>query len=867
MKQLLYLLLIILPFQVFSQELNHVKGELIVQFSKEINAHEISRKYAVDQNVEIYSFEQISKNVNVYQLTFVDKQLDLNKHIIGLYGYPGVINVQKNHFVTLRETIPNDTIFNDLWHLKNTGQSSGTVDADIDATDAWDVTTGGLSTHNDTIVVCIIESLGVDIYHVDLKDNIWHNYAEIPDDGIDNDNNGYIDDFDGWNVFSDDDQVGAGNHGTKVAGMIGSTGNNTTGMTGVNWDVKMMIIKGQVANNEASVIEAYDYPLTMRKIYNESYGQEGAFVVVTNASWGINGGTPADAPIWCAMYDSLGAEGILNVAATSNQNSDVDILGDLPTTCPSDYLIGVTMTNNTDVRANAGYGPINVDLAAPGSGVMLPIPGDFYSNSNGTSFAAPCVSGAIALAYSTPCAEFIHQAKVDPAGTALEMRNYILSSVDVIPSLVGEVATGGRLNVNNAIDSILTNCNVSACVPPYNLRAEAYLDTTTHLVWDGFSTNYLFYIQEGSGPIVQIPITALDTIYFDTLVPCTYYTTWVRGICGLDTSDYSTPYEFKTDGCCDNPLLILDDVSPDSMLISWNPTLYATEYDFRYRKDGDATWITTLVDTVSPIQLTGLDSCSIYEFQIKTLCTDSTQGYSSSQFFTTLGCGACYEAEYCEVIGANVSSEWINSVVVGTYYSTTGSDDGWLQTENLMGGFIPGQSYNISLEPGYSGFAFTEHFSVWVDFDQNGVFDVTDLVINDQTTSSVLNSTINIPINAQHGYTKMRIGMNGETAPENCPTAAFYGEYEDYCVYIGQDASVPTNENRFTIYPNPASSSIIIQSEQSIHNITIYSQDGKVVLKQVFMDSVLDISNLTPGFYLISVETDEGTSVQKFIKQ
>jgi len=346
-----------------------------------------------------------------------------------------------------------------------------------------------------------------------------------------------------------DDQVGSGSHGTRVCGMIGAKGNNVTGVSGVNWDVKIMVVKGQVASNEASVIAAYNYPLVMRKKYNDSYGQEGAFVVATNASFGINNGDPANSPLWCAMYDTLGVYGILNIAATSNSDVNVDLMGDLPTTCPSDYLIGVL--------------------------VRLPIPGGFYSSTSGTSFAAPCVAGGVALAYSAPCAEFIEFSKIDPAGAALDMKDYILNGVDVLTVLGGEVGTSGRLNIDNSINDMITSCTVAACISPYNLHDIFITDTSAHFVWDGFSTDYLFYIQEGAGPMIQIPLTNQDTIAFDTLIPCTSYSVWVKGICGTDTSDFSYPFTFVSDGCCNNPNLTSDYASVDSIIVSWPSILYA----------------------------------------------------------------------------------------------------------------------------------------------------------------------------------------------------------------------------------------------------------------------------------------------------
>ena len=233
-------------------------------------------------------------------LKFENTEIDLELMIRTFYQSPEVLNAQKNHLVTNRETIPTDTLFDNLWHIKNVGQTGGTIDADIDGTEAWDVTTGGVTTHNDTIVVCIIEGGGADLTHVDLIDNRWINYAEIPSDGIDNDNNGYVDDYFGWNVFSNNDDVDFGGHGTSVEGMIGAVGNDNIGVVGVNWRVKMMTIRGSSAD-EATVISAYAYALSHRKKYNDTNGEEGAFVVATNSSFGLNFGQPENAPLWCSF--------------------------------------------------------------------------------------------------------------------------------------------------------------------------------------------------------------------------------------------------------------------------------------------------------------------------------------------------------------------------------------------------------------------------------------------------------------------------------------------------------------------------------------------------------------------------------------
>jgi subtilisin family serine protease len=134
--------------------------------------------------------------------------------------------------------IPNDPGFNQLWGLNNTGQNGGTVDADIDAPEAWDIQTG-----NPNLVIGVIDT-GVDYNHPDLVGNIWTNPGEIANDGIDNDNNGYIDDVRGWDfAYNDNNPSDVDGHGTHVSGTIAGKGNNGVGVTGVAWNAKIMPVK------------------------------------------------------------------------------------------------------------------------------------------------------------------------------------------------------------------------------------------------------------------------------------------------------------------------------------------------------------------------------------------------------------------------------------------------------------------------------------------------------------------------------------------------------------------------------------------------------------------------------------------------
>ncbi|NQX90551.1 MAG: S8 family serine peptidase, partial [Flavobacteriales bacterium] len=454
-------LCLFVSFFASAQQEPHVQGELILMMHSNYSPDKVIQNFQEVKSVptELKMVKELSERSQIYLLQFDDSAVDEEKLLEMLQRAQGVRAVQFNHLVQDRATVPNDPQFNSQWHHVDAS------DNDIDTDLAWDITTGGTTLNGDDIVVCVIEGGGSNYNHVDLIDNHWTNQAEIPGNNIDDDGNGFVDDLNGWDPSSGTDNMGFGGHGTAVSGMIGAKGNNGNGGAGVNWDVKIMQV-GVGSLTESNVIAAYNYPYTMRAAYNNSNGAEGAFVVATNASWGIDNANPANYPVWCAYYDDLGAEGILNCGATANNNVNVDAVGDMPTGCSSDYMVAVTATNSSDQRTFSGYGATSIDLGAPGESVFLPSGSSSYSNTSGTSFASPCVAGAIALVYSAPCTDLASLALANPQAAADLVRGYILDGVDPVAQLSTETVTGGRLNVKNSIDLALGNCGpLPPCEP------------------------------------------------------------------------------------------------------------------------------------------------------------------------------------------------------------------------------------------------------------------------------------------------------------------------------------------------------------------------------------------------------------------
>lgn len=331
-------------------------------------------------------------------------------------------------FVIAPKAVPNDPSFTQLWGLNNSGQSGGVVDADIDAPEAWNTTTGSRS-----VVVAVIDT-GVDYTHPDLAANAWRNPGETAGDGIDNDGNGYVDDVYGWDFANNDaNPMDDNGHGTHVSGTIGAVGNNGVGVAGVNWQVSIMGLKFLSASGSGSTsaaIAAVNYATRMRRDF-------GINVVASNNSWGGGGFSTAlrDA------IDAGGRAGILFVAAAGNEATNIDTTPSYPAAYTSTSIISVAATDRSNRLASfSNFGATGVDLAAPGVSIYSTLPNNRYGTYSGTSMATPHVAGAVALL-----------AAANPNATSSQIRTAILSAAVPVTALAGKVATGGLLNVDAAL--------------------------------------------------------------------------------------------------------------------------------------------------------------------------------------------------------------------------------------------------------------------------------------------------------------------------------------------------------------------------------------------------------------------------------
>ena len=317
------------------------------------------------------------------------------------------------------EKIPNDPLFSNLWGMHNTGQSGGTVDADIDAPEAWSVNTGSPST-----IIAVIDT-GVDYLHPDLSANIWTNSDEIAGNGIDDDANGYIDDTKGWNFVSDtNNPMDDNSHGTHCAGTIAAVGNNGLGVAGVCWTARIMPLKFLDSSGSGYTSDAISAIL---------YANRNGAHVLSN-SWGGGGYSQS-------LKDAIDASPAIVICAAGNSASNTDMSPQYPSSYTSSNIIAVAATDRWDQLASfSNYGANSVDVAAPGVSIYSTTPSNSYGSKSGTSMATPHVAGLAGLIKST-----------NPSLTNQEIKTVIMSTTDPKSSLSGKCVTGGRINADRAV--------------------------------------------------------------------------------------------------------------------------------------------------------------------------------------------------------------------------------------------------------------------------------------------------------------------------------------------------------------------------------------------------------------------------------
>ena len=423
---------------------NYAPGRLIVKFkrtqsgdhdtgatsAREIRRAELRslvgatlvRQFKGDQNLELWNWSS---------------GMSLSSIIGLLRAHQDVAFAEPDFKITIDQVVhPTDPSYPAQWGLNNTGESWGLEGADIDAPEGWGIRTDAILPNGDSVVVAVLDS-GIRRTHEDLAANTWENASEVPRNGIDDDNNGYIDDRWGFSALAYSKTERAGDpdddngHGTHVAGIIGAVAGNGTGVAGVAWRVELMAVKMLDEKGEGNVsdaVEALDYARI-----------NGAHIV--NASWT---GMEFSHALFEAVLRTEEA-GILIAAAAGNSSADSERVPLYPASYLASNVVSVAASDRFDQRAwFSAWGYNSVTIAAPGYQIFSTgnENDSHYEEMSGTSMAAPHVAGALALLKASY-----------PDEAPAVMSNRLVRSARQVPAFDGMVRAGGVLNLRAALDA------------------------------------------------------------------------------------------------------------------------------------------------------------------------------------------------------------------------------------------------------------------------------------------------------------------------------------------------------------------------------------------------------------------------------
>ncbi len=575
----------------------------------------------------------------------------------------------------------------------------------LDMPEVWGLTEGSA----DVVVAIVDDAVKTD--HQDLANKLWTNPGEIPNNGVDDDNNGFIDDIHGWDRADNDNNpippswatTSSGfSHGTHVAGIIGAQTNNNLGVASIGINTSIMAVKctrDNTANTNSIEFgwSGVEYAIAARAdIINMSWGGTTSSITHTNI---------------CDLAESLG---IVMVAAAGNYGNNTPLY---PAAYPN--VIGVAAVDNEGVKPSfSNYGDW-VDISAPGVLIRSAIATSTsaYGYKNGTSMSTPVMAAIVSLLKA-------YNPSLSPAG----VRDCLYSTTNNIDGINGPY--GGQLGTGMVNPMSALACAAS-CLSPFNLAA--------------------------------------------------------------------------------------GDVGGSNVTLNWAAISGAISYEGRIREAGTSNWV-DFTSSANYYTYNGTSPCKVYEFQVKTDCGADDSNYSEIKSFEVPGSAG----NYCESNGNSANHEWIAGVVFeGINQQTGNSDAGYSDfTCDATATVATGDSYTITLTPGYSGTAYQEYFTVWIDWNQDGDFsDAGEAAfVPSANATSTITGTINVPDDAAAGPTRMRVSMKwiGSNSPE-LPTACMapsvfkYGEVEDYTVNVEGGFSLPC------IAPNGLTSSGITETSANIN--------------------------------------------------
>lgn len=322
--------------------------------------------------------------------------------------------------------------------------------------------------------------------------------------------------------------------------------------------------------------------------------------------------------------------------------------------------------------------------------------------------------------------------------------------------------------------------------------------------------------------------------------------------------------------------LTASDITTSSATLSWNASADATSYDVQFRQQGGSWNSSNVSGTLA--NATGLNAGSVYEWQVRANNANGSSAYSSVATFTTLNT----TISYCASKGNNSSYEWIDRVKFAEIDNVSGDNNGYADFTSQTATVALGETLPINFQVGFSGSSYTEYWAVWIDFNQNGEFESSERVsFGSSSSENLLSADVSIPTDANLGTTRMRVSMKYNAEQTPCETFT-YGEVEDYTINIVQSKVTTTVEEPFaetldneageiySIYPNPTKDrlNISLKGISGEVSLSVYDLQGRLVHKQMLnsIDSHINVSDLSKGVYIISIDEEKMPINKRFVK-
>ena len=622
-----------------------------------------------------------------------------------------------------------------------------------------------------------------------------------------------------------------GNHGNACAGIIGATQDNNEGVTGVAPNVKIMPIRipfGGGGNN--LLVDAVNFAW-----------QNGADVI--SNSWGFGSQNANLVPALVQAFQDATTQGrngkgcVVLIAAGNTANQDGGNSGfvGFPANINVNGVITVGASDRYDKQSD--YSPTSNTSSANNQIIDLVAPSHRdYSESGGGH------NGFEIWTIDIPGAPGYNSA----------------GNNEILPSTgTNNLAYTGRMGGTSAATPLAAGIAALVLSIDENLTQQQVFNILTQSAEDvgGYT-----YTNGQSNEMGHGRVNAFEAVKAAQ---------GNNNTCGIPTN------------------LSTANVAQTTAGLSWNAVSGATGYTVRHRQTGAASWATTNVGSQTSTTLTGLQAQTTYEFQVSATCAGGTSAYSASLNFTT---GGVTPPVYCASKGTNVTYEYINKVTIGSINNTSGSNGGYGDFTAQSASLATGSSASITLTPGFANGSYTEHFKVWIDFNQDGDFTDPGEDVFTGNGSSAVSGSVSIPAGAVTGSTRMRVSMQYNGAATSCQTFT-YGEVEDYTVNITGGSSVSnqaasalqaqvnsvdlTNTVELSTYPNPTTDVININmhlaNQTSVSIALIDGQGRKVLSKNVLtrgadIAQTFDVSTLKKGVYFLKVHTKDGyTKVRKVI--